>query len=52
MTALPLMAMERTVVTEGTVVMGIVRRAMTVGVTAKMETVMMTIGIRSLNAVA
>ena len=76
MTALPLMAMERTVVTErtvvmgrtvvvertmmmertvetkGTVVMGTVRRAMAVGATAKMEMVMMTMGIRSLNAVA
>ena len=46
------MVMERTVATEGTVVMGTVQRAMAVGTPAKMETVMMTMGIRSPNTVA
>ena len=62
MTALPLvvteetvvtkgtMVTERTMVTEGTVVMGTVRRAVAVGATARMETVMMTMGMESQNS--
>ena len=46
------MVMERTVVMEKTVVMETVRRAMAVGGTAKMETVTMTMGMRSPNTVA
>ena len=58
MTALPLvvtegtMVMERTVVTEGTVVMGTVQRAVAVGATAKIETAMMMMGMKSPNTVA
>ena len=64
MTALPLMAMERTVemertvvtektvVTGRTVVMGIVQRATAMGVTTKMETATMTMGMKSPNTVA
>ena len=64
MTALPLvvteetmamkgtMVMERTVATGRTVVMGTVRRATAVGTAARMETVTMTMGIRSPNTVA
>ena len=46
------MVTERTVATKGTVVMRTVRKAMAVGATAKMEMVTMTMGIKSLNAVA
>ena len=58
MTALPLVATEetveteRTVVTEGTVVMETVQRAVVVGATAKIETMTMMMGMKSLNTVA
>ena len=64
MTALPLVAMEETVVTERitgtertvvmgrTVVMETVQRATAMGVTAKMETATMMMGMKSPNTVA
>ena len=44
--------MERTVVTGRTVMMGMARRAMAMGTTTKMETVTMTMGMKSLNTAA
>ena len=52
MTALPLLVTEGIVVTEGTVVMGMVQRAVAVGMTAKTETVTMMMRKKSPNTVA
>ena len=52
MTALPLVVTERTMVMEGTVVMGTVQRAVAVGATAKIEMAMMTMRKKSPDTVA
>ena len=52
MTALPLVVTEGSMVTEGTMVMGTVQRAVAVGATAKIEMVTMMMRKRSPNTVA